>query len=93
MRDLINYKNIPDEHIAFDDGIIHIIQGREEGKLKCTKMIMLAEYDQPLLLSEIQKRFPNAYLIIWEDYLRGDIYRYGNHGDEWERIGTTVGFA
>ena len=94
MKDLISYKNIPDEHIAFADGILHIIQGNgEEGDQRCTKIIMLAEFDQPLLLSQIRNRFPDAYLIIWENYLRGDIYRYGNHGVEWERIGDTVGFA
>ena len=95
MRDLFESKHAPDEHIVFADGILHIISGDiKEGELRCYKMIINAEFDEPIKLSDIRRRFPDASIVIFEDYLRGDIYRYGNHNDsEWERVGTTVGFA
>lgn len=32
-------------------------------------------------------------LVLYELGLRGEVYRYGNHGDFWEKIGVTVGYA
>lgn len=35
----------------------------------------------------------NTICVMAEGMLHGDIYRYGNHGDFWERVGETVGLA
>lgn len=32
-------------------------------------------------------------LVIAESYLHGDIYRYGNYGHFWVKIGSTRGYA
>lgn len=35
----------------------------------------------------------NTILVIAESYLHGEIYRYGNYGDFWVKIGGTRGYA
>ncbi len=39
-----------------------------------------------------QKR-DGTILVIAENPLSGKVYRYGNYGDFWTEIGTTVGYA
>ena len=34
-----------------------------------------------------------SIMVIYESGLDGTVYRYGNHGDYWERIGKLAGWA
>lgn len=55
-------------------------------------------YSGYLTLEEIsnqlqQMKYEPTYLLIYESYTSGVIYRYGNHGAYWEKVGTMEGFA
>lgn len=38
-------------------------------------------------------RTSGQILVIYENYSFGEIYRYGNHGNTWELVGETCGYA
>lgn len=42
---------------------------------------------------ETEPENEGTILVIDEDALSGVVYRYGNHGDYWERVGTMRGWA
>lgn len=105
MRDLRKNEVIPDDKVWFCDGFIYIIS-RKISKIKgheihysCDVICLLAEYDEPLNLVDVKNKYPNVIKVIYEDYLKGEVYNYGNHatknnGEEyWELTGTTMGFA
>lgn len=86
-----------DENTTFYDGILHIIFGNQ-----CKTIFLDAEHDTPVTLRDCYKIFSSKYkkdaemlapIVIFEDYTHGDIYRYGNHDEYWEKIGETIGFA
>lgn len=106
MRDLRHDKVIPDDQVRIYDGFVYIISRKVTGKglhIKVHHSIdvicLNPEYDDPLSLVDIKKRFPKVIKVIHEDWLRGDVYNYGNHatkdnGEEfWELTGETMGFA
>lgn len=59
----------------------------------------VCEDDKPLTLGDIRMLITNGeetddtILVIHEQPLSGVVYRYGNHGEMWEQIGKTEGFA
>lgn len=106
MRDLRRNKVIPDDQVWLYDGFIYIISrnaSREGVHYKTQYSIdvicLNPEYDDPLSLVDIKNRFPNVIKVIHEDWLKGNVYNYGNHatkdnGEEfWELTGETMGFA
>jgi hypothetical protein len=74
--------------IIFFDGIFNIIT--ETGRSK--HLVICGGYDHEVSLDYFRKRY-KAVIVIYEQDLHGIIYRYGNHGDFWESIGTTIGYA
>lgn len=51
-------------------------------------------FDEPLRLSDCEDIAGlDRILVIAENSLEGAVFRYGNHGFFWERIGTTSGYA
>lgn len=82
-------QQIDGEEKVFSDGILYII---EENRHTSHEIIICGELDKPISLSDIRKKY-KGQLVIHEDYLAGSIYRYGNHGDFWEQVGMTIGFA
>ena len=82
------YENLEGKEILFDDGIIWTFS--EDGS--CKRLILDCEYDKPISLDELREKY-NAYIVISESWLSGNVYRYGNHGEFWEKIGQTIGFA
>lgn len=51
------------------------------------------EYDDPITLKSIHEKYGKVHLVISESPLSGKVYRYGNHGEFWEEIGQTEGYA
>lgn len=51
------------------------------------------QYNEPITLASIQKKYPKTHIVISESALSGKVYRYGNHGEHWEEIGKTEGYA
>lgn len=89
MLNLTQGEYIPDEEVIFDDGILYIIHG----ETYC-RQIVLSEYDKPISLSEIAKRYPKVKKVIFDDAMQGYVFNYGNHKNEtWECVGTTIGYA
>ena len=74
--------------IVFYDGIFNIIT--ETGRSK--HLVICGEFDHEVSLDYFRKKY-KAVIVIYEQDLHGIIYRYGNHGDFWESIGTTIGYA
>lgn len=100
MIDFIDHKEIPDDEIVFYDGFLYIISSfdnGEETKCEIDFIVLCPEYDDSISLVDIQNKYPNVRKVIFEDWLKGSIYNYGNHRKDknklWERVGTTVGFA
>lgn len=58
---------------------------------------LCAEYDKPLTLEQIQLDYPDVEMVIYEEPLRGYVFRFGNHKVDgkkvWEKTGETYGFA
>lgn len=65
--------------------------GRVDFKTLC------GEYDDPISLEQIQLDYPDVKMVIYEEWLKGYVYRYGNHKVDgkkvWEKTGETYGFA
>lgn len=78
---------IDGKDVVFSDGILTIITSTNRVKRK----ILCGQYDLPISLDDIRKQ--KGVIVIIEDHLDGFIYRYGNHGQFWEKIGCTIGFA
>lgn len=76
------------EKIVFYDGIFNIIT--ETGRSK--HLVVCGEFDAEVSLAYFRKKY-KAVIVIYEQDLHGIVYRYGNHGDFWESIGTTIGYA
>lgn len=76
------------DKIVFYDGIFNLIT--QTGRSK--HLVVCGEHDHEVSLEYFRKRY-NAIIVIYEQDLHGIIYRYGNHGDFWESIGTTIGYA
>ena len=96
MIDLMGtyHNEIPDDRIVFPDGFITIISMDDEyNNPNIEQICICAEYDKPMTLVDITNNYPNVKMLIYEDCLRGDIYKYGNHKDGiWERVGITKGY-
>lgn len=63
---------------------------------KCKRIY--SHYDlgeKELTLFDIQQEFKDEkeIIVITEYGISGNVYRYGNHGDYWEKIGKTIGYA
>lgn len=51
-------------------------------------------FDEPLRLSDCEDiAGSDRILVIAENALEGAVFRYGNHGFFWEKVGTTRGYA
>ena len=100
MRVLGENKVIPDNEVIFYDGFLYIISisGESRENAEYERICLCAEYDEPLTLSDIAKRYPNVCKVIFDDALRGYVYNYKNHrieynNEAWEQVGTTLGYA
>ena len=95
MKSMYCSKEIPDDEVLFDDGILYIIcHDLDNGALSIGKQTLDSQYDEPISLEEIALRYPEVELVIHEDFLSGEMYRYNNYGDnEWWQTGQTRGFA
>lgn len=95
MKSFYQAGSIPDDEVLFGDGILYIIcHDLDNGALSIGKQTLDPQYDEPISLEEIALRYPEVELVIHEDFLSGEMYRYNNYGDnEWVQTGQTRGFA
>ena len=109
MIDFKDGETYNDDEYVFYDGILTIIRRdrllpfSNPMLLDTVEVIIDAEYDDPLSLQDIVDKWPDVMMLIHEDALRGEIFRYGNHkgqkmangkeGELWEKVGETRGYA
>ena len=95
MKSMYGGEERPDDEVLFDDGILYIIcHDLDNGALSIGKQTLDSQYDEPISLEEIALRYPEVELVIHEDFLSGEMYRYNNYGDnEWVQTGQTRVFA
>lgn len=93
---------VPDNEVVFCDGILYVmsrvryIEGDEEKTRYCLDGKSLdGEYDEPITLADIPKKYPCVFKVIFDYPLRGAVYNYKNHrdGEAWEEVGITKGYA
>lgn len=66
---------------------------------KCLKIIRCDEFDSALTFRDVLETAKTAgyktgvLLVIAESPLHGTVYKCGNHGGLWEKVGETMGFA
>ena len=88
-----NTEQAPDCHVdmvTFDDDIIYLFNP-DTGISK--EIMFTPPYDDRIFTLEDLRELYGAKIVIHETPLHGEVYRYGNHGDFWEQIGTTEGYA
>ena len=100
MLDITSGYKKDDDKVVFYDCMLTIIEqlnkitsDNPESEFKATEIVLCAEYDEPMSLKDITAKFPKVWMLISETALKGEIYRYNNHGDGWELVGQTVGYA
>lgn len=87
---------VDDEKTTISDGIVRIIFGD-----KCVLKTLDTQYDNPISLEDcydiVYYRsdgcFKGVIIVLFEDKTQGAVYKYGNHGDYWEKTGNTCGYA
>jgi hypothetical protein len=77
------------------DGIVRIIHGN---KGKTIYLVARGDENDTLItlndcLEEIEYDGKDTVLVIFDDWLGGKIYMYGNYGDCWYEYGETRGYA
>lgn len=99
MRDLRNGSVKEDSEVYCYDGIVTIIYVKKIGEdgmpeeHGCDVLYINAEYDEPLSLADIVKKYPGVEKVIFDDALEGYVYNYNNHQDGWECVGEVLGYA
>lgn len=102
MLNMMDCTTKPDDREVFCDGILYIISEDEQmnaehdGKYSVVVKFLDAEYDDPWSLSDIYKNFPKVRKVIYDTVLHWYVYNYGNHPmdkEQWELVGTTLGYA
>ena len=60
-----------------------------------SRLILGQEYGDCMTLSDLRSMFSDAneLLVVSEFPLQGVVCRFGNHGDIWEKVGDTCGYA
>lgn len=83
-----------DGEVVFFDGYLYIISRTDDVKYSIEVKMVFPENGDHISLAEILMRYPDVTMVIHDDWLGGEIFRYGNHEKGvWEQVGTTVGFA
>ena len=78
------------EQVYTHEGLTVISDGRT---VRVEPELPESPYDTPSLAEIRRSVNGRSILVISESGLHGDIYRYGNHGDYWELVGETCGYA
>lgn len=91
-------KIIPDCNVTFTDGVLYIIETHSLNFTTPTKIHLHGEFGDCVSLCEIERKYPDVEMVIYENASKGCVYRYGNHRYEpdaqmWEEVGTTRGYA
>lgn len=102
MLDMMNHTRCDDDKVYFTDGILYIISEKLDDTFnyycECKKIILCPEYDHPISLRDIEMKYPDVRMVVFEDAFKGYVYHFGNHRNQkgvelWECVGKTRGYA
>lgn len=105
MLNMYTGKKTPDDEVIFYDGFLYIIMdhrviedGEEHSYEGIREICLCPQYDPPLSLADIKETYPDVHIVIHDDALYGEVYKYGNHtiepgAEAWELYGETRGYA
>lgn len=79
------------EKVEFSEMILTIIFRVNDFESLVEKMCL--HEDELTTLKEIKDYYSSVEMVIAESALSGKVYRYGNHGEFWEEVGETRGYA
>lgn len=65
---------------------------RPRGSKLCMEQL-ITDPSLDYCLANISVHKDETVIVIAESPLHGEVYRYGNHGEYWEQIGTVCGYA
>lgn len=91
-------KEVDGNEVGTWDGIITIFTGYGKNA-KIKRFILTAdgtENDRFITLEDCRKMIgetESTITVIFDDWLQGEVYNYGNYGDIWWQVGITQGFA
>ena len=95
MKEINNEKKRRENlgNTEFSAGVLTVITNYvKDSGLSVEKVHLSEEYDTPVKLDKFA--LPGAVVtVLHETELNGAVYRYGNHGDYWEEVGSLKGFA
>lgn len=85
------------EKVGAYDGFIRILCG-DKGKTICltadgTEKDEFVTLNDCLRLIDYKEGEDGTVFVIIDDFMRGSMYCYGNHGAQWEYYGETMGFS
>lgn len=87
----------PDKVDLCDMVITVIWRADTPNKLHGIVIYHQGEYDKPISLADIQRKYPKVSMVIAEYGLEGKVYRFGNSHENgkllWEEVGKTQGYA
>lgn len=89
------------EEFTFYDGNLYIIScEREEWteekilpgyKYSIDVIFLCPEYDEPLTLEKIKKKYPNVQKVMFDEAMQGYVFTYNDN--KWYQTGETRGYA
>ena len=79
------------EEVEFSEMILTIILGADDFESFVEKICL--NEGEFTTLKDIKDDYPSVEMVIAESALSGKVYRYGNHGEFWEEVGETRGYA
>lgn len=86
--------NDPSE-VVMQDGFVYILM-RETEDFVCSAacLCICPEYDEPVSLADVEHKYPDVFMVIFENALHGEVYRFGNYKDfRWYKCGITCGYV
>ncbi len=87
---------IVDSKTELKDCIITVVcTNTESDDVVAKRLYNHSEHDAPTTLEAIKDMFehPLTVIVIAEDMFEGEVYKWGNSGNSWERTGETNGYA
>ena len=81
---------IDGDKVIFTDGILKIFS-----HIEIITRYIDAQTDKPISLNDCLKFINQSGVItvIYDQATNGVIYQWGKHGDIWEEVGATIGYA
>ena len=72
---------------------VTVLQQGDTDSVSAYRLVQAEGCDVCITLADIEAADTGVTIVISENALEGKVYKYGNHGQFWEKIGKTCGYA